>query len=396
MPANIAARPHHVTDWPRVPGRLPVTEDAVQRTVGIADPAVRNLWITQSYADLAHRLLDILGTDQTWCTFAIWASSTAGASIRGEELPRVLTAALPGVEDHVDAALDIVDAHTSALRRLGLARPIERSHLEHLVAAALSQVSGYIANGNTLVFGELAPLFVRFVGSIETAGPPAVDEIERWLDRLSIPAEHDAPLVRTAFRHYATAAGCGDPTVRAQHVLAANVAAVLHEQQRLQGDIVAALDAGMVDLGAAAARTIHRVVPARTRARVEHGVRARAAEHVDRLWRHVATRFLMTLTLPDGTLELDRDVPPLADGERFPPALRDVRLPELRALLQQWDATGGTGRGAGARDWADLHQRMTYIVNLFRSRQQHVPLTVSPFHTAQLAWMVRGEVPPTL
>jgi hypothetical protein len=48
------------------------------------------------------------------------------------------------------------------------------------------------------------------------------------------------------------------------------------------------------------------------------------------------------------------------------------------------------------RDWADLHQRMTYIVNLFRSSQQHLSLTVPPFSTAQLAWMVRGEVPPTL
>lgn len=396
MPADIAARSHRVTDWPRVPGRLPLTEEAVQRTLGIADPAVRNLWITQSYADLAHRLVEVIGTDQTWCSFAIWASNTAGASIRGEELPHVIAAALPGVEDHLDAALGIVDEHTSVLRRLGLARAIDRSHVEHLVADAIAQVSGYIANGNTLVFGELAPLFVRFVTSVERAGPPAADEVEHWLDRLTIPREDEAPLVRTAFRHYATAAGCDDPIIRAQHVLAANVAAVLHEQQRLQDDIVAALDAGLIDLGAAAARMIHRVVPARTRARIAHRVRVRAADHVERLWQHIATRLLMTLTLPDGVLDLARDVPPLADGEPFPPALRELRLPEVRTLVEQWDATGGTGRGAGAHDWADLHQRMTYIVNLFRSRQQHLSLTVSPFNTAQLAWMVRGEVPPTI
>ncbi len=394
MPATIATRPHHVIDWPRVPGRLPLTEDAVHRTIGIADPAVRNLWITQSYADLAHRLLDILGTDQTWCTFAIWASSTAGASIRGEELPRIIADVLPGVDDHLDAALGIVDDHTSLLRRLGLARPIERSHLEHLVAEALAQVSKFIANGNTLVYSELAPLFVRFVHAIEAGGAPNADEIDRWLDELAIPTVQTAHHVRIAFRHYAAAAGTADPTERAQHVLAANVAAVLHEQERLQADIVAALDAGVVDLGAAVSRLVHRVVPARVRTRIERDVHAHAAACIERIWQHVATRLLMTLTVPGAVLRLDRDVPPLADGERFPLVLREVDMPGLRDLLTQWDATGGTGRGSGAHDWADLHQRMTYIVNLFRSRQQFLSLTVPPFTTAELAWMVRGEVPP--
>jgi hypothetical protein len=139
------------------------------------------------------------------------------------------------------------------LRRLGLARPIDRSHLEHLVDEALGQVSAFIANGNTLVFGELAPLFVRFVRAVEAAGPTGGATTSTAGSTVGDPdPEPTLHLVRTAFRHYATAAGCGDPIARAQHVLAANVAAVLHEQQRLQDDIVAALDAGMVDLGAAA------------------------------------------------------------------------------------------------------------------------------------------------
>ena len=77
-----------VTDTCAVqPGWLPLTEQAVASIAAIDDGALRNLWITQSYADLARRLLDVLDTDQTWCTFAIWASNTAGLSIRGEELP---------------------------------------------------------------------------------------------------------------------------------------------------------------------------------------------------------------------------------------------------------------------------------------------------------------------
>lgn len=38
----------------------------------------------------------------------------------------------------------------------------------HLVEKALAQVSGFIAAGNTLVYGELAPVFVRFAEWLET------------------------------------------------------------------------------------------------------------------------------------------------------------------------------------------------------------------------------------
>lgn len=395
MPATVAPATRETSIWPSIPGRLPLTEDSVQRTLGIGDPAVRNLWITQAYADLARRLLSILGTDQTWCTFAIWASDTAGVSIRGRELPHVIDHLLPGAEAHLDATLGVVAEHTSRLRRTGLARALDRSHLEHIVARAVRQVSADIAHGNTIVFGELAPLFVRLVRALETAAPPSPNAVDGYLDALSIPGASEQPLVRTAFRHYALAA-TADLAPRAQHVLTANIAAVLHEQQRLQPDIEAALDAAVIDLGDDLAGTLHHLLPRPIRVRVVAAVRHRAAPHLEQLWRHVATRMLMTLTVPDGVLHLDRDVPPLPDGTRFPPALQHVALDELRALIAAWDATAGTGDGAGARDWAELHQRMTYIVNLFRSRQQHLALTAPPFTTAQLAWMARGEVPPTL
>lgn len=394
-PAHLGpGRVRHLTEWPSIPGRLPLTEASVRRTVATADPAVRNLWITQSYADLARRLLDILGTDQTWCTFAIWASDTAGTSIRGEELPRIVGDVLPGVDDQLDRALGIVNSHTGWLRRLGLAKAIDRTHIEHLVALALQQVSGSIANGNTLVYAELAPLFVRVVEELDHGGAPATDDVETWLDACGVPPATASPLVRTAFRHYALAVGADDARQRAQHVLTANIAAVLHEQERLQDDIAAALDAGLLDLGDDIAGVFHRFVPAGIRRRIATAIRTHVAPHLECIWQAVATHVLMTLSTPSGVLHLGRDVPPLPDGAMFPDALAAVTLPELRELLDAWDPTHGTGRGSAARDWADLGERMGYIVNLFRSRQQHLELTVPPFTTAQLAWMVRGEVPP--
>jgi hypothetical protein len=385
-----------VIAWPTVPGLLPLTLDAVHHIVPIEDVAVRNLWITQSYADLAHRLLDILQTDQTWCTFAIWASNTAGTSIRGEELPERVSALLLGADQHVDAIVRESNKVTAVLRGLHLLGDIQHSHVEHLVAQAVSQVSAFIANGNTLVYSELAPIFVRFVERIERAGAPAIDDVQDVLTRVGVPSAEQAPLVRLAFEQYALAAGEPDPALRAQHVLAGNIAAVLHEQRRLQDDIAAALDAGLVDFGDDLAALVEGRIHDVVLRRVGRDVRSRIAPHVEQLWQHVATQILMTMSVPGETLHLGCDVPALTGSPLFPEALDPIDLPALADLLAEWDRTHGTGVGSAAADWADIRQRMGYIVTLFRSRQQHLALTQPPFTSDQMSWMIDGEVPPSI
>ena len=179
-------------------------------------------------------------------------------------------------------------------------------------------------------------------------------------------------------------------------MLAGNVAAVLHEQQRLQDDIAAALDAGLVDFGDDLAGLVHGRIHDVVLGRVVRDLRARIAPHVERLWQHVATQILMTMSVPGETLHLGRDVPPLPGAPLFPAPLVELDLPAVCDLMAAWDRTGGTGIGSGAGDWADIHQRMGYIVTLFRSRQQHLALTQPPFTSDQISWMVDGEVPPTL
>ena len=385
-----------VDAWPTVPGLMPLTLDAVRHIVPIEDVAVRNLWITQSYADLARRLLDVLQTDQTWCTFAIWASNTAGTSIRGEELPKQVSELLLGADAHVDAILRESNKVTAVLRGLHLLGTVQRSHVEHLVALAVAQVSAHIAAGNTLVYSELAPIFVRFVERLERAGAPAIDDVDDVLTRIGVPTADRAPLVRLAFEQYALAAGETDAAQRAQHVLAGNVAAVLHEQQRLQDDIAAALDAGLVDFGDDLAGLVQGRIHAVVLGRVARDLRTRIAPHVEQLWQHVATQILMTMSVPGETLHLGRDVPAPQGAPLFPDALRQLDLPALCDLMEAWDRTRRTGIGSGAGDWADIHQRMGYIVTLFRSRQQRLALTQPPFTSDQISWMVDGEVPPSI
>lgn len=379
---------------------MPLTEESIVSIVAIADVAVRNLWITQSYADLAQRLLDVYKTDQTWCSFAVWASNTAGISIRGDELPSFITSLLLGADPHIDAIITKTNACTQWLAKTGLIREFQRSHLEHLVARAVAQVSAFIANGNSLVYGELAPLFVRLIDYLQRHERPKLETIDETLDELGVPSTGDHPLVRQAFRHYLIAAGATDAgatngATRAEHILSANVAAVLHEQQRLQHDIESALNIGLVDFGDDLRGLAHGALSKELLRPVIHEVRVHITPHLEDLWQHVATRLLMTMSVPGETLHLDRDVP-LSPGEDhlFPSELEHVREDDLRELLAEWDPTAGTGHGSGARDWAKLDQRMGYIVNLFRSRQQALQLTTPPFTSEQLSWIYEGVLPP--
>lgn len=382
--------------------RLPLTASGVDRIVEVDDPALRNLWITQSYADLGSRLLVALETDQSWCSFATWASNTAGLSIREAELPHVLNSLLRDTTEHLDAIASGINGHPRIIRRLGLVRlgvvrTVQKSALGHLVEQALAQVSAFIADGNTLVYGELAPVFVRFAEWLDTADVKQPDlDVDDILNNLGVPSAHDHPLVHSAFSSYVRAVIASDDGERAQHVLTGNIAAVLHEQQRLQADICDALDAGLLDLGTDIDSICHRLVPERLCRWITARAQHRATPHAMALWEHVATRMMMTLVVPGQTLHLGVDVPHLADGETYPLALQNVSHAELQDLLDEWDPTNGTGIGSAARDWADIHERMGYIVNLFRSRQRELHLSSSPFTDLELATMRDGMMPNTI
>ncbi|MAT05066.1 MAG: hypothetical protein CL424_08485 [Acidimicrobiaceae bacterium] len=370
------------------------TEDDIARVAALPDPVLRNLWITEYYFRFARHLLDRLDIDQTWCTFAIWASNTAGVSIRQEELPHLVDELLDGADEHVDAIVTLGSDHHPAVD--WLVAPLRRAHVDRLIRTALAQVSDHIAHGNALVFAELGPLFVRFIvelerSGIDRAGQLDETQIDDLLERARIPG--DLELVHDAFRNYAAAIASADEIERAQFVLAANIFAVLHEQQRLQGDVADALDAGLVDVAGEVERLCARWLPSFVRSRIANAAERRVARHVARLWDHVATRLLMTMEVPGQTLRLSRDVPPLDGQALFPAALDPITSVELADLMAEWDPTGGTGCGCGARDWADLHIRMGFIVNLFRSRQRTVDLTASPFTADQLAAMARGSRP---
>lgn len=90
------------------------------------------------------------------------------------------------------------------------------------------------------------------------------------------------------------------------------------------------------------------------------------------------SRFLV-LETPDEELRVARPLPPPAGGPMFPPDLDAVTSPLVQALLTRYDLSEGRPDRRRVRDWTSFDDRMNYIANLFRSRQQHGALFADPY-----------------
>jgi hypothetical protein len=362
---------------------------SVPEIAGMSDPVLRNLWITQRYHEFAVQLRDAgAGEDATWCAFAVWASKTAGATIRGDVLP---AKAKQLVTDNGDA-LEVLQRFNHGVTGWAW-KHLTHNHIGQVVEGVTRDVSKQIADGNVLVFAELAPLFTALIEA-HRSSPGTSRELAALLAPSLAPlgSDQDGVAVVAAFEAYGQA--LFDPTARPALILRANTLAVAHEQRRLQPAISAALDAAISD-------TLKKVIEADIvghlpTAEVRHvldGLTGDVCKILDAAWGTALTEAIMQLATASETLDLRRDVPPLSGG-MFPPELSDLSGTAAESAVAQWDRTRGTGTPSGARDWAVLEDRMNFIVNLFRSRQRDASLFSPPFSDAQLAVLAQGQLPP--
>jgi len=371
-----------------------------------ADKAVlRNLLITQRYHDLSGALATTIGgPNVNWSTFATWASKTAGQSIRNEEVPPFVVDVVNDAGDDVMHRFGKIEAAIHALV------PTTGFHASFLLAPireTLATVSTSIADGNLKVFAELAPQFVRFVQSFAGDGAPTDEKLTDWLaplsDQPTTPTGPGQRWLRQAFTAYVAAIRATAAVDKARLVLLGNCLIGLHEQTRLQPQIEEAMDAPIDDIVRQ-----HLEASLRTGAGAEPGLFASLRAAIDRplegltdvvrdVWERVATRYLMNLALPGGaSLPLGRNIPKEAAARAFLPApLQNITDPDdLVALLRKYDrARGASDIGSASVDWRVLDDRMNFIVNLFRSRQQDGVLLGQPFNDAQRAAFEAGQVP---
>lgn len=387
-----------------MPGETTPSVAEVERIAALEDPALRNLQITQCYYELSQALARRTGLSANWCTFATWASKQAGQSIRKEDLRRTLEQLMeeltsPGRGgDDFARAMQAAGApgETEAIRlaareALDLRTPVER----------LSQAVG---RGNQKVFAEIGLLFARFNAELVQDSAPDEARLQAFCAALR-PGEppEGQDYLRQAFRGYYRALFSADPKRRAELLLCANLEIGLHEQTRLQPEIAEALDAAFASGTAFTRRLLRALFPF-------NGLVATAQWWVRRLlgrpslsdrliqdlltavqgqMRRLLTDTMMTLSLPpDFVVRLGDD---LRAG--FPPSLRQINDPELRALLGRLDPTPDSSVGSGAADWADLPERLHFIADLFRCFQETPALFEAPFSPEQTEALKAGRMP---
>jgi hypothetical protein len=241
--------------------------------------------------------------------------------------------------------------------------------VESAAANFVSEFKDTMAEGNLLVFDELGTTVESFLAARQ-GGPDAV--------RLVVDAILDTPegssFLRRAFDSYLRAAQSPDPVERAQLILAGNLCAVYHEQQRLQPLLERTLRLPLLGdlLGPLLSGGIAR-----------------------REWRRFATRFLLQYDLPGISLKAGRDVKSAFPGASFPADVDELDQSGLAgATWRELCGDAASTRGSAAADWADLSDRMQFIATVFRARQQDTGLLSPPFTRFEVESLRMGILPP--
>jgi hypothetical protein len=389
----------NLTEHGRVPG---VAE--VERIAALGDPVLRNLRITQCYHELSAALAARAGSCANWCTFATWASKQAGQTIRREDIARTLEGALAAAPEVAQAVRRVA----ASARAAGARRDAEAIRLKVWEAlgpsSPVNRAADAIARGNLKVFAEIAREFARFISDFLADETFDQDKLGRFNERFRPGDPPDGQeYLRRAFTRYYHAFFETDAKARAELLLLANVEIGFHEQTRLQPEISDALDALVPDPAEFKRRLADDLFPARwwlarTFAAVKRllgrpgPLNAEADALVTaarRRGRSVVTEHLMTFRLPDGRLlRLGSDL----DAE-VPSSLREIANRDLRELLARLDPTPDSVRETGAADWADLPERLHYIIDLFRCYQETHGLLGPPFTPEQIAELAAGRLP---
>lgn len=374
----------------------------VERIAALNNRAIRNLQITQCYHELSLALAGRIAPGANWCTFATWASKQAGQTIRKEDLERLL-------ERHLRTSAEIHQANQAIAARTDAAS-VGTDRLGDLVlkasmlSSSIDLASEAVGRGNLKVFAEIGREFARFCATCLDDPEPDQAKIDAFCQQLRDGEPPDGQrYLRRAFKHYYLARFTHSEKARAELILLANLEIGFHEQTRLQPEIGESLDAGLVSSEALTRQLLAALYPSGgwlvlwnlllrrllgRLTRLDQAVQ-RLATTAGKALREVITETMMTIALPgQRRLRLGED---LQAG--YPKLLQLLTLAELEDLLAAIDPTPDNPIESGARDWADLPDRMHFIAELFRCYQEDPEIFKPPFTTAQTEEIKAGRLP---
>ena len=116
-------------------------------------------------------------------------------------------------------------------------------------------------------------------------------------------------------------------------------------------------------------------------------------EEFEEVWLMAVSELFMTLNVPGETLDLGSDLPRPAGRPLYPNDLIEIDGVELQVVMDLFGALGHGSDDSGADDWSRLSDRMRYIIELFRSRQQVGRMMEPPFTPVQQRAMCDGHMP---
>jgi len=378
-----------------------LTVEKIDSIAALTNPLLRNVLITQCYCELSASFVQRSGAGANWCTFATWASKQAGQTIRHQDLQRTIENLLKN-EPEIEAALLLV---TTLAKQSGAQQTFQQLHnsvIGSMIAQAANNAADAVSRGNKKVFEEIAPAFCRFIASCMDDTLYDQSHIDLFTQQLTAgPPPQGQEYLAKGFANYYRALFEQDPTKKMQLNLLANLFIGFHEQNRLQPEIAAALNAP-VDAQQVKSDLLNKLFSGAnwfTRLRLffqrvfgttllDKSIDA-LVQLVQHRVRLILTAHLMTLTLPpDNCLLLGHDL-----SVPYPTGLFELTNSDLLALLALVDPTPNSLLQSGASDWANLQERMHYIADLFRCYHQSGELFDAAFTEAQITAMKNGQFP---
>jgi hypothetical protein len=372
----------------------------VERIASVADPVVRNLLITQCYFEISRAFRARIRPGANWCTFATWASKQAGRTVRREDL----VGHFQDLFQHSPELQASVGALVRAVGALGIQWevPVVERRIMAVVnpETAFARASDAVSRGNLKVFAEIGREFTRFLATFAADAAFEPEKTTRFCAAL-LPGSppQGQQWLRDAFTLCAETRFSPDPEVQAETLLCANLLAGFHEQTRLQPEIEEALNAAL-DAERTRQLLVETLLPVywvriRYRLAVLAGRKLPLDDALDRLLavvqqlvRKAITHHLMTIHVSGEILQLGRDL-----AGAFSPPLAQITNSRLNQLLADLDPTPNSLIDSGARDWADLKERMHFIADFFRCYHQRAVLFDSPFNDQQVQEIKLGVKP---